>query len=536
GTGLGLAICRRLVESMHGELRLTSVPGLGSDFIFDIPLQPVKGIDGTPLQREIPGEPWVLLIEDSRASQTVLRRMLESWKVRQVHVATTAAAAMSAVLRAQSRRRPYDIILLDNAISESGCLPLVEAMRNADERHVTRIVVLISIGEENLCNHADAILRKPVLPSELYNRLLELDDAFFPAVAQEQQHAAAPQVFGGRRVLLAEDNPTNQEVAQAILSRAGFAIDICENGSDALRRVQQDRYDAVLMDIQMPVMDGLESTRRIRQLGGRYAELPIIAMTAHALTGDREKSLEAGMNGHVTKPINPEVLFTELARWVAAGEAPAPANVPTGLPDPGDEIPDLPGIDLPSGLARINGNWPAYRRILQNFARNNAGRIEEIEALLVQGDLEAAARLAHALKGSGGNIAADALHTEAAELERLCRAGARAQCLPQLQVLAGALRQLLDSLVVLDEPEQATGAAAAEELGDELFVQRMAEIRDHLEKDFSEAQASFERVASAGFAGRHRDLVNELEAAMRGYDIDSARKLLQKFFTPGSIG
>ena len=527
GTGLGLAICRRLVESMGGELRLTSAKGVGSDFSFEIPLQVVDTPNPSRLQTRFPEDNRILIVDGCWANINVIRRMLESWHVEDITEATTSAAAINAILLSQKDDNPYDTILLDANIAETGYREFVKAGNEPGRQGNTRIIIMQPVGKESRCEYADSEISKPVLPSVLYNVLLRSDDDPCFHNTTTEKPAVPVRSYGGRTLLLVEDNPTNQEVAQAILTGAGFAIDTVDNGAAAITSVKNRQYDIVLMDIQMPIMDGLEATKQIRSMGGSYTDLPIIAMTAHALTGDREKSLEAGMNGHVTKPIDTEILFAELAKWVKSGDTPETMTESTT----DNELPDLPGVDLHAGLKRINGNWPAYRQILQNFARKNVDKADSIEELIRQGELNAAAKLAHSLKGSGGNIAADTLYVHAAKMEKLCLTGNREASLEHLPMLSSTLQEVIQSLHSLEQSttKEAASAQAQEILSDADFAQCIGELKIGLNTDFSEAQTCFRELQKTSLIGRRQKLIDELDSAINGFDIESAINILQKF-------
>ncbi len=222
----------------------------------------------------------------------------------------------------------------------------------------------------------------------------------------------------GARILLAEDNEINQQVASELLRQARFLVDIAGNGQEALEKLVPGRYDCVLMDVQMPVMDGLEAARRIRA-DGRFNDLPILAMTANAMVEDRRRTFEAGMNGHIVKPINHDELFGLLLTWIPAAnrdlstleETPASSAETPAL------MPEMPGIETAEGLARMAGNVRAYRRLLLKFVENQAGTVTEIRKAAAQGDGALARRLAHTLKGVAGTIGATTLAQAARDLE-----------------------------------------------------------------------------------------------------------------------
>jgi CheY-like chemotaxis protein len=237
--------------------------------------------------------------------------------------------------------------------------------------------------------------------------------------------------LAGARVLLVEDNTINQELARDLLGRAGIGVSIASDGREALELLDRERFDAVLMDCQMPVLDGYEATRELRRRPA-LRELPVIAMTANAMAGDREKVLEAGMNDHIAKPIRVDELFATLARWVRPA---APA---------GTAWPELPGVDLRAGLAGVMGNETLYRRLLAMFAERERGFAERFRAARAAGDLPACTRIAHDMKSVSDTLGLPALQRAAVALEAACEHGASAA---QVDGLVDAVLQQLEPVL-----------------------------------------------------------------------------------------
>lgn len=251
----------------------------------------------------------------------------------------------------------------------------------------------------------------------------------------------------GAKILLVEDNEINQEVALELLQSAGLVVTIANNGREGVDAVARQEFDAVLMDCQMPVMDGYEATRAIRTLPG-YADLPIIAMTASTIAGDREKCLAAGMNDHVSKPIDVEELFTRLQTYVTptADAAMAPATVTAVNPADDDALPNLPGVDVSAGLQRVAGNKTLYRKLLGQFREGQANAVEAIEQAVQAGDLATAMRLAHTLKGLAGSLGVVAVVGPAAEAEAAFKAGETAALPTLLAAISAALNPALTAI------------------------------------------------------------------------------------------
>jgi CheY-like chemotaxis protein len=300
-----------------------------------------------------------------------------------------------------------------------------------------------------------------------------------PAVRQREQEVELLQNIHGARVLLVEDNEINRQVAKEILIGAGLEVFLANDGQEAVDAVGKEHYDAVLMDIQMPVMDGYLATEAIRS-DPRYKDLPIIAMTAHAMAGDREKCLAAGMNDHVTKPIDPEQLFSTLGKWVRADrdsrqalpreiiiaderaeEVSLQDGASTQAESEEEYLPvSLPGFDLPAGLVRLQGNRGLYRKLMQDFAANYSGVAGEIRQALTAGDMDLVHSLVHNLKAVAGNLSATDVLAAVVEMEKLVRREDEAtaptpETLEQkLAALEKVLKQALESVQTLEPPAE----------------------------------------------------------------------------------
>jgi PAS domain S-box-containing protein len=464
GTGLGLAICRRLVQLMDGELRVESGLGRGSTFSFSAKFerqgQAQVGQYSLP---ELKGL-GVLVVEDNAATREHLRSVLESFDLRVVCVDSGAAGL--ALLEKLEQGQAVNLALVDKSLS--GGMDGPEFSRRL--RHLPGLkglpVILMINADELLYQAAqpelDGYITKPVSRSQLFNAVLQ---AFGLGAGQPERPSrrkipSGPltQLHGGR-VLLVEDNEINRIVATELLRGLGMIVSNAASGEEALRLLAQSEYEAVLMDIQMPGMDGYQTTAHIRS-DPRFSfeKLPVIAITAHALTGDREKSLQAGLNDHITKPIDESQLASVLVQWVKPRQSPEPAAPsPVPLAKPGrlsgatsGSLLDLPGIDSALGLQRLGGNQALFLRLLRLFRANYAGNVDEIRAALAQGDLESARRLAHTLKGVSGQISAGELSEAARVLEANIAESDPQRMEANLAQLERQLRFILDSLASLD--------------------------------------------------------------------------------------
>jgi PAS domain S-box-containing protein len=431
GSGLGLSISKTLVEMMGGTLQVESALGAGSTFSFTVDL--ALGSTAAPARQQSLhriGIDSALVVDDQETAAHVLKLQLNSCGI-PARIASSGRSALTMLQAAERSGTPYDLLLLDWKMPDMDGLAVVAAIEEEVRAGtLTRIPIIIMVSaysrEELLRRIGDlrisAVLNKPVMPSSLFNTLTELGQAGSPsAVPQEPQSSlaryqtmAAP--LRGTHILLVEDNALNQQVARAFLEGAGMDVSIAANGREAVRRVESKHFDAVLMDLQMPEMDGLEAAARIRQIPG-CIDLPIIAMTAAVMERDRQASAQAGMNDFVTKPIDPEKLIQSLCRWVkppkngALAGSSSNALAPTDAPE---EILNHPDIDAQFALERLAGNSELYAKLLREFTE----RCVEIDKrLAAPTDHDSLSRFIHQLKSETGSLGLSKLARLCADLE-----------------------------------------------------------------------------------------------------------------------
>lgn len=544
GTGLGLAICKKIVEMMDGELTVTSENGVGSEFSFNAFFSLSNEEANSITKVESISGMRALLVDDSDSARIVLEEMLSSFGF-DVIMTDNAKEAIEIFETETAANRPISLLVVDWRMPGMDGLQLVAELRKKEGHAVPSVLMVTAFGVDTVRQAAkekliDGFLLKPINPSILYdtiNSILHLGEKRVLDKSKDidviENYRAA---LIDSRVLLVEDNDINLELAIELLRDVGIEPDFARNGLEGWEKVKENTYDCVLMDIQMPEMDGLTATRKIRE-DERFKSLPILAMTAHAMKGEREKSLSAGMNDHITKPIDPHILYNALIKYIKGEDT---ANsvaefAEKNITADGDAPFVIEGVDVINGLKRVAGKQDLYFKLLKTFVENYAGATAKAQNLVVEKNIAELAALLHTISGVAGNIGMTEIynlaHPISSELKNLTQETNPVLTSTHLQQTIAVFIKLDKQLPIIEKFVKAnvkTAASTTEISEDELSSRLGALLQAIEDNDMQAGELCEEMLSKFTLSEDLKTKLNAIQKALNDFEFDAASELLKK--------
>lgn len=545
GTGLGLAISARLAEFLGGEIGVESELAKGSKFWFELPFEMSTVLPQNRVELKLAKKMRVLVIDDVLEAQEILICLLSDFGI-PCDAVSSGREGLEAIEKADQTMNPYSLVLVDWKMPDIDGIDTSIMIKALDLKNIPTVYLITGYGQqisyEEACRAGiSQVLLKPITPSILNDALMELLESNTDGeeVSTQYEFEKMLKQYDQVRLLIVEDNRINQEIIQQILEPLNFHIELAENGQEAINKITQTCFDLILMDIQMPVMDGLEATTMIRKMPG-YEAVPILAMTANAFEEDRRKCMEVGMNDHLVKPVEPEILYQGLIKWLPAKKnnrknerLNKSEDEKKSKSDPivvGEEeqklstLRHVDGLNVEVGLKILGGDSSVYLRLIKQFIQKCQETAIFILKQCADDDYQGLINTIHSIKGVAGNLGAQKIQTLAAELDWIIRSGSdKNQIKKQLEDFVAAINQLV---LALESAEKAPSSEAVGKIDREKAEQIMIELIALLEKNNTDADDVFEEhrelmLLSLGETGR------KLERQIHEFDYSDALETLR---------